>query len=146
MIILLAVLLVGCDNTEKGNEQEKESEIEVSGNSNSVNTQVGDVKYVVRKNEISICNISSELITLLDSDTEYFIKAEGKWIKVWINKGLLAFSSGIQSKEQIEYDLSYDLAAITPEPEIGTEMKIIFYYQKESNLDEILSFEVSYIY
>lgn len=81
MIILLAVLLVGCDNTEKGNEQEKESEIEVSGNSNSVNTQVGDVKYVVRKNEISICNISSELITLLDSDTEYFIKAEGKWIK-----------------------------------------------------------------
>lgn len=46
--------------------------------------------------------------------------------KVWINKGLLAFSSGIQSKEQIEYDLSYDLAAITPEPEIGTEMKIIF--------------------
>jgi len=117
LLSLLIVLMVGCSKVDRRTKEVPKKE--------------EPIVFKFDGMKLQIENHTNEDIMILDSETEYSIKKDGKWELVDSIHGDLMLTSSVLSKEKSELNLAIKLSEIQ-----SNEIKVTVYYSNGHDSDE----------
>ncbi|MFD2307798.1 hypothetical protein [Enterococcus termitis] len=117
LIALLLLLVVGCTKI-NGNDKDTENE------KSSISLGFQGMKLLIKNN-------TKDIITIIDSDTEFLTKKNNKWVSIDETQGLTVFTTNVLSNEETELDLANRLSQINEK-----EVKVTIHYEHENESKE----------
>jgi hypothetical protein len=117
LIALLLLLVVGCTKI-NGNDKDTENE------KSSISLRFQGMKLLIKNN-------TKDIITIIDSDTEFLTKKNNKWVSIDETQGLTVFTTNVLSNEETELDLANRLSQINEK-----EVKVTIHYEHENESKE----------
>lgn len=121
LIVLLLLLLVGCSK--------------ISGDTKNSKEESSIITLKFQEKKLLIRNDTKNAITILDSETEFSVKKNGKWESLDETHGLTVFTTTILSGDETELDLTQELSKID---EKEVKVTIHYEYQNENREKSIL--------
>lgn len=114
---LMLLLVVGCS---KISSNDKDTENEES----LITLEFQGMKLLIK-------NDTKDIITILDSETEFSTKKNNKWRAIDETQGLTVFTTNILSDEETELDLTNRLSQIKEK-----EVKVTIHYEHKNESRE----------
>ncbi|MGX7245046.1 hypothetical protein ACWOC1_09350 [Enterococcus quebecensis] len=111
------LLLVGCSKISSNDKDTKNEE-------SMINLKFQGMKLLIK-------NDTKDIITILDSETEFSTKKNNKWVLSDETHGLTVFTTNILSDEEAELDLTNRLSQIKEK-----EVKVTVHYEFENESRE----------
>lgn len=117
LIGMLLLLVVGCSKI----------------GSNTKDTKDEDSPIVLKFQgmKLFIKNETKDIITILESETEFSIKKDNKWESIDETRGLTIITTNILSEEETELDLTNELSQLKEK-----EAKVTIHYELNSESRE----------
>ncbi|EOH98365.1 hypothetical protein UAW_01546 [Enterococcus haemoperoxidus ATCC BAA-382] len=117
LIGLMLLLVAGCSK--------------ISSNDKDLKNEESLVTLEFQGMKLLIKNDTKDIITILDSETEFSTKKNNKWALIDETQGLTVFTTNILSEEETELDLTNELSKLKEK-----EAKVTIHYELNSESRE----------